>query len=172
MEFCYLRAGRGKPSSATDAAGLDTQWTAYARDAVAAGLQVGGYWRFFPSVDLDRQIDAFTRRVNFLPSGSLPPLVDVEDTDGLLRAALTDWTTRALIGTSLKTGRVPVLYTYASFLAEQLDADRLLPRWPLSLARWTTSEAWPDQRAEFWQYAGNVTVPWAAGRVDLQRRRT
>lgn len=170
MEFCYLRAGRGHPSSGTDAAGLDTLWSTYVPAAKAAGLAVGGYWRFYPSVDLGRQVLAFTDRLNAAPL-DLPPMVDVEDTDGLTPAALTDWAVQALTGVQARAGVAPVWYTNRSFLANALSPLRLAG-WPLALAAWSgVTGDWPDERAEFWQWAGDVVVPWAAGRVDLQRRR-
>lgn len=173
MTFCFLRVGRGKPSSATDGAGLDVRWPTYQPAAAAAGFDVGGYWRFFPSVDLTSQVQAFCGRLNAAPL-ALPPMVDIEDADGLGRDQLTTWARQALLSVqaNYRAGVRPVLYTYRSFLDEQLDADRLLVDWPLALARWTDDERWPDDRAVFWQWAGDVTVPWSAGRVDLQRRRT
>lgn len=173
MEFAYLRAGRGKPSSGTLASGLDAWWPIYVREAQAAGLQRGGYWRFYPSVPLAQQVDLFAQQVNdATPTPlELPPMVDIEDADGLSQGALTDWAVSVLAAVRTQTGTMPVMYTYRWFLADALDAARLAP-WPLALAAWTDDLDWPDERAVFWQYAGNAVVPWAAGRVDLQRRRT
>jgi hypothetical protein len=67
LEYCYLRVGRGKPASGTDIGGMDLRFGSYAADAQAAGLQVGGYWRFFPSVNLDRQVNAFAARLEAAP---------------------------------------------------------------------------------------------------------
>lgn len=168
-EFAYLRAGRGiTPASGVDSAGLDTKWNEYRAGAAAAGLKIGGYWRFFPQVSMDDQITKFSDRVS--TQLELPPMVDIEDTGGLLRTALTDWAIRVLSGVETRTGVRPMLYTNKSFLAE-LDATRLLPRWPLALARWTTDPTWPDDRAVFWQYTGNSRVGWATGPVDFQRTR-
>lgn len=171
MEFAYFRAGRGHPSSGTDTSGLDTWWSTYVPAAKAAGLAVGGYWRFYPSVDPGRQVLAFTDRLNAAPL-DLPPMVDIEDADGLSQTALTDWAVQALTGVQARVGVAPVWYTNRSFLADNLDAARLA-QWRLALAAWSgVATDWPDERAEFWQWAGDVVVPWAAGRVDLQRWRT
>jgi lysozyme len=169
MEYCYLRVGRGKPASGTDFGGMDLRFGSYARDAKAAGLQVGGYWRFFPSVDLGRQVDAFTGRL--AAAGlDLPPEVDLEDADGRSQADLTDWAGQVLTAVKDRTGVVPVLYTYRWFLANALD-PALADRWPLALAAYTTDPTWIDDRAAYWQWAENADVPWATGPVDLQRRR-
>jgi|GEM_PF-4289149 len=180
MEFCYARVGRGVPQAgSTDADGRDVRWTAYARAAALQGLLVGGYWRFFPAQDLGWQVGMFSAGMALAVGGPLPlpPMVDVEDADGLAPGMLTDWTIECLERVQGLTGVRPVLYTSRWFLANQLQEDRLVgpgppwPPWPLALAAWTPDPAWPDPRAVFWQYAGNVTVPWASGRVDLQRHR-
>lgn len=169
MEFCYLRAGRGHPSSGTDAAGLDTLWSSYVPAAKAADVQPGGYWRFYPSVDLARQVLAFTDRLT-AASLDLPPMVDIEDADGLSQTALTDWAVQALTAVQARVGVAPLIYTNRWFLANALDPAQVA-RWPLALAAYTTDPAWIDERATFWQWAQNVEVPWSDGLVDLQRRR-
>lgn len=169
MGFAYFRTGRGHPSSGTDAAGRDTWWPSYVPAAKAAGLAVGGYWRFYPSVDLGRQVLAFTDRLNAAPL-DLPPMVDLEDADGLSQAALTDWAVQALTAVQARAGVAPLIYTNRWFLANALDPARVA-RWPLALAAYTTDPAWIDERAVFWQWAQNVKMPWSDGRVDLQRRR-
>lgn len=145
-------------------------WPGYVRDGKAAGFQVGGYWRFYPSVDLEVQVTLFCNRLVAAGSLDLPPMVDLEDADGLPAAALTDWAVRALSAVQDRIGVVPVWYTYRWFRDHALDAARLA-QWPLALAAYTTDPAWIDEQAVYWQWAQNVTVPWASGRVDLQRRR-
>jgi lysozyme len=168
-EFCFLRVGRGVPGSGTDTAGLDNRWFSFVRGAESVGLEKGGYWRFFPSVDLDLQISAFCTRL-LANQMDLPPLVDIEDAEGLDQATLTNWAVRAMTGVQAKLGVQPILYTNKSFLAVNLDWTKL-SRWPLGLARWTTDPAWPDERATYWQYTGNSKVSWAKGPVDFQRTR-
>lgn len=167
MEFVYCRLGRGVPQSSTDTDGIDIWWERHRDAALAAGLAVGGYWRFFPGVDLGEQVNRFCVR---LGSTTLPPMVDIEDQmSGWDAARLTDWAVEALAAVQDRTGQVPLLYTYRWFLSDALQADRLLPRWPLGLAAWTDTDDWPDERAALWQYTGGTAVPWAAGNVDLDR---
>ena len=166
MRFCYARVGRGVPSSGTDNYGLDVRWQLYRDSARDAGMLVGGYWRFYPDWDLGLQVARFTDRLDQMP-GMLPPLLDIEDTGGLAPGPLTDWTIRCADLIHDRTGRTPTLYTGRSFLREHLQGWRL-DRWERCLADWS-SAAWPDHSAVFWQHAGDVSVPWAAGRVDLQR---
>lgn len=169
MEFCYARVGRGVPAPpSTDADGLDVRWESYLKAGLAAGLKVGGYWRFFPTEDLTTQVARFCDR---LAGTTLPPMVDVEDHAAYPVVTLTDWAVSALDQVQAQTGVVPLLYSYRWFLANAVDVDRLVPRWPLALAAYTGTDDWPDDRAVMWQYAGNVVVPWAAGNVDLDRMR-
>lgn len=164
--FCFMRVGRGVPSSATDAAGLDTRWQTYRTQAPAAGLPYGGYWRFYPNVNMATQVTRFAGALRQAPR-MLSPLVDIEDTGGLAPGPLTDWSIAALNAVHKATGRRPHFYTNANFLKTALQQWRL-DRWERCLAHWSAT-AWPDHSAVFWQHKGDVTATWAQGRVDLQR---
>lgn len=166
MRFCFARVGRGVPSSATDGRGLDTHWPDYRAGALAADLLLGGYWRFYPAVDMSTQITRFAVALR-QQDGMLPPLVDIEDAGGLGYRELTDWSIRCLDAVKAATGRTPILYTGAGFLDRNLTSWRL-DRWERCLANWSAT-AWPDHSAVFWQYKGDVRAAWAQGNVDLQR---
>lgn len=181
MRFCWARVGRGRPAAGTDGNGVDLRWPAYRAAARAAGLLVGGYWRFYPDVDLAAQVDRFARGLGDM-RGQLIPMLDAEDNPAKLAPGpLTDWYIRAATAVENAVGRRPLLYSYPLFLRDQLEWWRL-DRWIRCIAhysadpaRWAqyavggASEAWPDHSAVFWQHAGNAQVPWAEGAVDLQR---
>lgn len=177
MEFVYCRVGRGVPAlPSTDSEGLDVRWERNRDAALAAGLRVGGYWRFFPTVDLGEQVVAFTDR---LEGTTLPPMVDVEDQHpDWSPTQLTDWAASAMQQVQARTGRTPLLYSYRWFIGTHkvgdddvpnaLEIDRLL-WWYLGIA--ARIETWPDERATLHQYVLNTKVPWAVGNVDLDRWR-
>lgn len=165
--FCFMRVGRGVVSSATDSSGLDVRWAEYRKQAAAAGLPYGGYWRFYVGVDLATQVSRFATALR-QANGMLPPLVDIEDAGNLSPVALTDWAIRALDAVHKATGRRPILYTGQNFLKTSLQQWRF-DRWGRCLANWSAT-AWPDHSAVFWQHKGDVSSGgWAQGNVDLQR---
>lgn len=171
MEYCYPRVGRGVPQSTTEPNGVDKRWLANAAAARTAGLGIGGYWRFFPDQDFERQVNLFTQQLAAAQPLTLPPWVDLEDTGGLDPTQLTFWAIQALEWVEEIAKVPPVLYTNRSFLRDRLQADRLLPRWQLALAAYVDQTEWIDARATWWQWAQNVRPDWATGPVDLQRHR-
>lgn len=165
-QFGYFRVGRGKPDGATDSYGIDKLWVSNYTRAGRAGLICGGYWRFFPDVDMNSQVNSFTQNLYKL-NGQLPPLLDIEDTGGLGPTELTDWVIACARQIWHRTGRKPLIYTGKSFYDTRLEYWRL-HEWELCIA-WDTVGKWREYGAIFWQYKLDMPVPWATGRVDLQR---
>lgn len=166
MSYAVFRVGRGIPDTATDFDGIDLRWTENKDNAIEAGLPVGGYWRFFPSIDLMTQVNRFTRALK-QSNGMLAPWVDIEDHGNLSPQVLTNWTIEILIQIQIKTNRKPVLYTGKNFYDTRLEYWRL-DRWELAIA-WQTTGTWREYGSVFWQYLLDTSVPWSQGRVDLQK---
>jgi GH25 family lysozyme M1 (1,4-beta-N-acetylmuramidase) len=164
--FFFGRVGRGIPDTATDSNGIDLRWRSNKLRSLGAGLKTGGYWRFFPSVDVNLQIQRFVEALS-LQNGMLEPLVDIEDAGGLSPQQLTDWAIYILEGVERRSGRRPTLYTGKNFYDTKLQYWRLW-KWKLCIA-WQTSGRWREYGAHYWQYLLDTHVPWATGRVDLQR---
>jgi GH25 family lysozyme M1 (1,4-beta-N-acetylmuramidase) len=164
--YAIFRVGRGIADGATDMWGFDRQWRRNKDNAIAAGLPVGGYWRFFPSVGLIEQISKFVSALNQSP-GMLQPWVDIEDTGGLNPHDLTNWAIEVLSRVEEGTGWRPILYTGKNFLDTRLEYWRL-DRWQQAIA-WQKTDSWGDYGSIFWQYLLDTNVPWARGRVDLQK---
>lgn len=165
-QYGIYRVGRGKPDGATDQYGVDKLWRQNKIGSINAGLKTGGYWRFFPDVDMGTQVNRFVSALGQL-NGMLDPWVDLEDTGGLSPTALTDWANQCLALVSAKTGRRAVLYTGKNFYDNQLEYWRLT-QYKIAIA-WQTSGKWREYGAHFWQYSLDIPVPWARGRVDLQK---
>lgn len=166
MRYAYFRVGRGIPDGATNDIGIDHRWVLNKVGSMQAGLPVGGYWRFFPSVNLDLQARKFATNLNQI-NGMLDPWVDIEDTGGLNPKQLTDWAIEVLIRVEQLTGRKPILYTGKNFYDNNLEYWRL-DRWQLAIA-WQTTGTWREYGAIFWQYLLDTPVSWAQGRIDLQK---
>lgn len=166
-QFCYLRVGRGKPDGATDSSGIDLKWAANRWNAVGTGgIYVGGYWRFFPDVDMRMQVDRFVGALN-QRNGMLPPLMDIEDTGGLSPADLTNWAIDCAKMIWARSGRRPVLYTGKNFYDSKLEYWRL-DFLELCIA-WQINGNWKEYGSIFWQYLLDINVPWSTGRVDLMK---
>lgn len=165
-QYGIFRVGRGIPDGATDNNGIDRFWFINKGNALREGLPVGGYWRFFPSVNAEVQCQRFALALG-QTNGMLSPWVDIEDTGGLNPAALTDFAIWVLTRVEQLTGRRPVLYTGKNFYDNNLIYQRL-SNWELAIA-WQTTGKWSDYGASFWQYLLDTPVGWATGRVDLQK---
>lgn len=165
-EYGIYRVGRGIPDGATDSQGIDTYWFKNKSGSIKAGLKTGGYWRFFPSVDLNMQLDRFALALG-QTDGMLSPWVDIEDHGDLTPHDLTNWAIRALIGVEQRTGRRPKLYTGKNFYDNRLQYWRL-SNWEVAIA-WQTTGKWREYGACYWQYLLDTPVGWAAGNVDLQK---
>lgn len=165
-QYGIYRVGRGKPDGATDQYGIDKFWFRNKAGSINAGLKTGGYWRFFPDLSMGMQVDAFVKALGQV-DGMLDPWVDVEDTGGLDKLNLTNWVIQCLSLVSIKTGRRAVLYTGKNFYDTKLEYWRITNH-KIAIA-WQTTGKWREYGAHFWQYLLDTPVPWAAGKVDLQR---
>lgn len=165
-QYGIYRVGRGKPDGATDQYGIDKLWFQNKARSINAGLKTGGYWRFFPDVDMGVQVNRFIEALDQSP-GMLDPWVDIEDTGGLSPTALTNWANQCLALVTIKTGRRAVLYTGKNFYDNNLEYWRIT-NYKIAIA-WQTTGKWREYGAHFWQYLLDTPVPWAAGRVDLQK---
>lgn len=164
--YALFRVGRGIPDGATDHNGIDRLWFVNKGNAIRAGLPVGGYWRFFPSVNLNSQLDKFCLALG-QANGMLSPWVDIEDHGDMTPHDLTNWAIMALVGVERRTGRRPILYTGKNFYDTRLQYWRLAG-WEIAIA-WQTSGKWQEYGACFWQYKLDTPVGWATGNVDLQK---
>ncbi len=135
----------------------------------AAGLVRGAYHFMDPSEDAVAQAEHFLATVQF-EAGDLPPVLDVEVTEGMsvegLDAAVRTWLEKVAAGTGVQ----PILYSDESFLNTELAKGfGAYPLWiaaysqtpPAPPAGWT---AWT-----FWQYSQTGQVSGVGGDVDRDR---
>jgi GH25 family lysozyme M1 (1,4-beta-N-acetylmuramidase) len=136
----------------------------------AQGMVRGAYQFFRASEDPVAQADLLLARLGPLGPGDLPPMLDVEVTDGqtsaTIDARIATWVGRV----RAVTGRAPLVYTGPYFWGQiggpasqgttlvVADWGPSCPLVPAAWSRWT-----------FWQYADNGHVPGIGGLVDLDR---
>ena len=144
---------------------VDPRFAANASAAPAAGLHFGAYHFFQPSDDPTAQAEHFLSVAN-PGTGSLPPVLDLEKTDGgsddLAQKAVT-W----LEHVKEKTGCTPLVYASTAFYDSHLGAA--LSDYPLYLADYSQSPKLPTDAGQLvlWQHAQTATVSGINGHVDL-----
>jgi GH25 family lysozyme M1 (1,4-beta-N-acetylmuramidase) len=148
-----------------------TDW----RGIAAAGLFRGAYHYAKPTStagSAKAQADYFASTIGGQQaSGTLPPVLDLEDAGGLSVAALTTWVNGFLTELQARTGRLPMLYTYPSFWRNSMGSSTAFTSYPLWIANYGVSSpqdiGWP--RYAFWQYTSTATVSGitTTGHTDL-----
>ena len=172
--FAFIKATEG-----TDY--IDPYFATNYANAKAAGLVVGAYdfaWPGPGAEDGSDEADWFLAHA-VVASGDLPPVLDLEVTNGLSVAQLQAWV-KAYVGRIYqRTGVRTVIYTSPNFWSKYMGntawfaANGYTVLW---IAHWTTAAAptvpaagWGGYGWTFWQYTSSGTVPGITGRVDLDR---
>lgn len=159
-QFAFIRVSDGTyqdPDFATNWAG-----------AKNAGLIRGAYQFFRASDDPITIADQFLAKIGTLGDGDLPPVLDVEVTDGqsatTIRTNMETW----LAHVEQKTGRTPFIYVSPGFWPNLGSPNE--SHYRLWVANWgvncpNTPTGWNTW--QMWQYADNGTVSGISGAVDL-----
>ncbi|MCU1277880.1 MAG: Lyzozyme (1,4-beta-N-acetylmuramidase) [bacterium] len=161
-QFAFIRVSDGTyqdPKFATNWAG-----------AKAAGVLRGAYQFFRASDDPIAIADQFLARMGTLGNGDLPPVLDVEVTDGQSAATIRSRMEAWLAHVEQKTGRVPFIYVSPGFWPNVGSPNE--SHYRLWVANWqvncpNTPTGWSSW--QMWQYADNGTVSGISGAVDLDR---
>lgn len=157
-------------AKATDGTEFVDPMFARNRDGMrAAGIPCGAYHFFRASRDAASQARLFVDTASWQP-GDLPPVLDVELTDGAAPPDLADG-----IRTWLETVReavacTPIIYTARSFWDANLSTG--FSGYPLWIAEYGVSrpvlpQGWNTWK--FWQYSASGRVAGINGDVDLDR---
>ena len=147
----------------------DTEFNANWTGIKAAGLYRGAYQYYRPSQDPIQQADHFVDQIGLPEPGDLPPVLDLEETEGVSVTTIVHGARAWLDEVKAKTGVDPIVYTgpgfwnsltnTAQFAAEDLwvaNYTKLCPSMPKTWNRWT-----------FWQSSSSGSVPGIGTNVDL-----
>jgi lysozyme len=160
-QFTFVKATEG-----TDfmSARFEKDWKA-AKDA---GVPRGSYHFFRPADDAEAQADYFLTTSGALEKGDLPPMLDLEVTDGVAADEITPrvqiWLTRV----EQATNRTPIIYTGPAFW-EALKDTAGFDRYPLFIADYNVTcpkVPLPWKNWSFWQH-GIGTVQGVKENTDL-----
>ena len=105
---------------------------------------------------------------------SLPPVLDIEEPQGLSPRQLIDWTHAYVDEIKKLTGRDTMIYTYPYFWKHSMGNTTEFNHLPLWIAHYTNNDqpgslpgGWTDWT--FWQHTSEGTVTGAHGDVDQNR---
>jgi lysozyme len=148
---------------------IDPEFAANWKYAQQNGVVRGGYHFLRPEVDGAMQADYFLATMGPSLPGDLPPTLDLEVTDNLSGAAVAKSALAWLAEIEAKTGRVPIVYTSATFMSS-IGNPSGFDKYTLWVAHWTTQcpnlpPEWADW--QFWQNADNGTVDGIAGKASV-----
>jgi MYXO-CTERM domain-containing protein len=140
--------------------------------AKANGIIRGAYQFFRSDDDPIAQADLLVDTMGPLEPGDLPPVADVESTDGVGNAARADRLRQWLDRVEQRTGVRPIIYTGGYFWQDNVGQD--FSQYPLWHAGYTGGDCpstvanqWPDWT--FWQYSSSGSVAGISGNVDVNR---
>ena len=151
---------------------VDSQFATNWAGMQQAGLLRGAYHFFRPAQDAHRQAENFVNQfANPLALGDLPPVLDVEDLDGVEVDQVLDRAEIWMRDVQVALGCRPILYTNRPFWRNTMGNSTRLADYYLWLAHYTSA---PEPRVTggwdswvFWQYSPQGTIPGVAGAVDL-----
>jgi lysozyme len=133
-----------------------------------AGILRGAYHFFHPEKDATAQANNFIQTVGPLAPEDLPPVLDLEITDGATGSAIVQGVETWLTLVSQQMGRVPMIYVTASYWNEYMTGD--FSNYLLWVANYDVSKpklpnGWSDWN--FWQHSKSGSVNGISGDVDL-----
>ncbi len=162
MGFAFTKATEGSNFVAET---FDSNW----RSMKAVGLARGAYHFYRPKHNPQAQAELFLRTVKLEPD-DLPPVLDIETTDGMPKSTIVSGITQWLQIIEQQTGRQPIVYTYP-YTWEMFGNPTSFSDYPLWIAHYTTAyeplipAGWDGWT--FWQYTDRGQVSGIAGGVDV-----
>jgi lysozyme len=156
--FAYMKATEG-------ATFVDHAFARNWSGAGEAGIVRGAYHRFRAGRDALAQANHFLSVVS-LRDGDLPPVLDVESTDGVSDARLIRGVRAWLAEVERRTGKRPIVYTKPGFRRAHLGSA--LDDYPLWIAEYGVDSP-SVARWHLWQHSERGRVAGIAHEVDLDR---
>jgi GH25 family lysozyme M1 (1,4-beta-N-acetylmuramidase) len=136
---------------------FDYNWS----HAKTVGVLRGAYQRFHPGQDVLGQADLFLQKLGLFQAGDLPPMLDIEDSDGLTGTAIAAAVGQWLDHVQAAVGVKPIIYTGLGFWRDTVGgAD--YSQYPLWIANYSaTCPPIPDPWTKwtFHQYSSTAHIP-------------
>jgi|GEM_PF-725580 len=135
------------------------------------GILRGAYQFFRPGQDPIAQANLLINTLNAQGKGELPPVLDVEVTDGQSAATIASKVGQWLNRVKSQLGVTPMIYTGSYFWEGNVNSAAY-SSYPLWIAHWTSGcPSIPHQWSgwKFHQYSDSGSVSGISGAVDLNR---
>ena len=161
IEFAIARASYGTNKDTY----FDQNWAGMK----AAGLIRGAYQYWLPSKDPIAQAQLMLDVMGPAEPGDLPPVVDVEQTDGLSPAEISSRLAQWLQHVEAAIGRKPIIYSGKYFWQDNVKSDAFVD-YPLWIPNYSLE--CPDLPTGYWsdwhffQYTDTGSVDGVSGNVD------
>lgn len=160
--FAFLKATEGRSF-------IDKRYRENRDAARSLGIKVGAYHFARPSGDPFGAVDHFHSIIG--DEWDLPPMLDLEVTDGVAPHALGQWVLKFLVDANSVFGDVGV-YTSPGWWNSAVALPGVLHDFSLWVAHWgTTNPSTPNDWVNWQvhQYTSHGSVPGIYGRVDRNR---
>lgn len=165
VDFAYIRLSYGDVFR-------DPKFDANWQGALAAGVARGAYQFFKPSQSTDEQAQMMIDALADMQAGDLPPVLDVEVTDGSSKAAVAAKVKSWVGQVQAATGVTPIVYSGSYFWRDDVGGAKDESADPFWIAQYTTkcpSLPLPWQRWTLWQYSNRGSIAGIHGYVDLDK---
>lgn len=159
IHFAYIKATEGEDL-------VDSLFQYNWCEAQNVGIRRGAYHYFRPDAPVLDQVLNYIREVDLEP-GDLPPVLDVETTDGVTTEQLVERVRTWLTLVEIHYSTRPVLYSYQRFYNEHLA--EAFGDYPVWIARFSDQlpELLPLKEWHFWQYGDRGQLVGIQGNVDF-----
>jgi lysozyme len=148
---------------------IDTYFDRNWAEVKKAGLIRGAYQYFVPSQDAAAQAQVLLDNMGPLQAGDLPPVIDVEQTDGMTGVQIAAKVQAWIDHIEANLGVTPIIYTGKYFWEDNVGSGAFVS-YPLWLPYYevvcpNTPSPWTNW--VFWQWTSTGKVAGIPGNVDL-----
>ncbi len=158
IDFAFIKATEGNGNT-------DSYFKRNWKKAKDANMIRGAYHFFIASKDGTAQAKNFIDAVK-LQAGDLPPVLDVEQTNGVNKTILQQRVKAWLYAAELAYGVKPIIYTNADFYKAYLNGE--FEDYPLWVAHYLRpNEPRISRNWQFWQHSERGKVNGIAANVDF-----
>lgn len=159
VDFVFMKATEGV--SYRDGK-FRTRW----KNAGKTTIRRGAYHFFRPGKDVSAQVSNFISQVGPLSENDLPPVLDIEQTDGCTPALVNERALEWLKAVERHYGRKPIIYANPEFMRNVLDED-LLASYTIWVAHYRVARPF-CKGWTFWQFTDRGHVAGVGvGGVDI-----
>lgn len=158
IDFAFVKATEGNTLQ-------DGRYCFNWEEMKRVGIKRGAYHFFRPQVPVEWQVQNYLDQVE-LKAGDLPPVLDVEVTDGLDKKSLVEAVRSWLLQVEYAYQVRPIIYSNYNFYLKYLSED--LAAYPVWIARYSDyTPRLSGRQWQFWQYGNKGRLKGIEGDVDF-----